>query len=872
MTKNPTDEKQEQTLSQPPSQQKRQTRESENTTKQNKKLKANHFTYHFSSDTMENKRKIEEMQTTRDKLCKYLDENFENTTWLVETVKKLCNRAEKLPMMHEFKFHNTEEAVKHNTKVLRKYGYNFKNVVKNQKGTVLTPGSEFREVNALKDLWKNREDWSKIKKILKKGCEYPMGPDVPETTRLEDLKLMAERGNHKSAIKEPNASELIEKFEKEVMQGFLVPFSVKIITKIRHLSITPLGCPKQWSVNEQGERIPKYRPTHDCTFPNKSGSSLNIQILDDELDGCIFGQCLRRLLHQLHKLRIENPETIIYIVKHDLDAAYRRLHVHPDFAVRCTTILKDTAYLLLRLPFGVSAGPSMYSLISEAIFDLTNDLLMDQAWNPDTLRSPHHDHFQPPQPLDKNIKFGKANKLHVYVPTRETFCDGYIDDCVTMALNKQILVKKAQNALPLGVHSVMRPVHPQEPILRNDPLSKRKLLGEGTPSEDKLILGWIINTRTFRVYLPKEKYIAWKTLIDEMITSKNRVQQKPVESMIGKLNHAAFLLPHSRYFLNNLRKLQSNCEKYGAQHMNENTKNDLALWKDILKNASTKGVSINLLTYTEWDEATYTDACEHGIGGFNPKSGRAWRLQLPRWAQGLHINMLEFLASFIGLWIEIIYNKKEHARFLCMTDSSSSLAWLYKSNFDPNTQRLHSEIARHLATTTMNAEVALYSQHIPGCHNVVADSLSRDHHIDNNKLTFLLKQLYPTQAQDNFHILETLPQEISCWIESLNQFEIRRQALPTNPTRSKMGTLISGSDTLKDVVLKTTSWTSLAGKKNSSSCPDLEQLLEEISTVRQENKNFLAKQFEPPLATYVRPLGKTFGKIPSWNQVESDQS
>lgn len=66
------------------------------------------------------------MQATRDKLCKYLDKNFENTTWLIETVKKLCNRAEKLPMMYEFKFDNTKEVVKHNTKVLRKYGYNFK--------------------------------------------------------------------------------------------------------------------------------------------------------------------------------------------------------------------------------------------------------------------------------------------------------------------------------------------------------------------------------------------------------------------------------------------------------------------------------------------------------------------------------------------------------------------------------------------------------------------------------------------------------------------------------------------------------------------------------------------------------------------------
>ena len=126
--------------------------------------------------------------------------------------------------------------------------------------------------------------------------------------------------------------------------------------------------------------------------------------------------------------------------------------------------------------------------------------------------------------------------------------------------------------------------------------------------------------------------------------------------MIGKLNHAAFLIPHARYFLNNMRKLLYNCEKYGSQHINETTKEDFKLWKTILLNVSENGVNINLLTFTEWDHAIYTDASEHGIGGFNPEIGRGWRFQLPSWAKGLHINMLEFMASFVGLWIEILEN------------------------------------------------------------------------------------------------------------------------------------------------------------------------------------------------------------------------
>ena len=573
---------------------------------------------------MENKRKFDEMNKMRNKLCEYPNKNHPGSMWLVDNLRELCERNEKAPMMHEFKFDNIEKAVRHNTKILKKYEYDFKKVVQNHKDTVLNPGSEFRPTKALKGIWQHREDWLKIKKILKSGCKYPMGPDVPEETRITDLRQMAERGNHKSAIKEPNASELKEKIAKEVVQGFLIPFEVRAITKIKNLSITPLGCQKQWSVNELGERIPKYRPTHDCTFPNESGSSLNIQILDDELETCIFDQCLRRLLHQLHQLRYEHPDRKIYIVKHDLDAAYRRLYVHPDFAVRCTTIIKNVAYLLVCLAFGVSAGPSMYSLISKAIFDLVNDLLLDPTWEPSELHSPHYNEFQESEKLDDKIPFERANKLHVYVPCRKTFCDGYIDDCVTMALDEQKLVEKAQNALPLGVHGIMRPMHKKEPITRNDPLSKRKLMGKGTPSETKLILGWLVNTRTFRIYLPKEKSLMWTQQLNELINSTNRIQPKIIESMIGKLNHAAFLLPHARYFLNNLRKLHHNSEKFGSQHMNQNTKEDLMLWKEILHNVTDKGVSINLLTYTNWKEAIYTDACEHGISGFNPATGRAY--------------------------------------------------------------------------------------------------------------------------------------------------------------------------------------------------------------------------------------------------------
>ena len=74
-------------------------------------------------------------------------------------------------------------------------------------------------------------------------------------------------------------------------------------------------------------------------------------------------------------MRIQHPAVIILLIKFDLDAVYRRLHVVAKMAALAIIILKNIAYILLRLPFGVANGPNDYCVISEPIIDLANDLL-----------------------------------------------------------------------------------------------------------------------------------------------------------------------------------------------------------------------------------------------------------------------------------------------------------------------------------------------------------------------------------------------------------------------------------------------------------------------------------------------------------------
>ena len=105
----------------------------------------------------------------------------------------------------------------------------------------------------------------------------------------------------------------------------------------------------------------------------------------------------------------------------------------------------------------------------------------------------------------------------------------------------------------------------------------------------------------------------------------------------------------------------------------------------------------------------------------------------------------------------------KYLHIMAYTDSSSSLGWLHKSSFDPVTMEAHNHVARSMARFLIQNETSLYSQYVKGKNNVIADALSRDMHICDTKLTFLLNNLFPCQTQNNL-TLNPLFSETLCWL------------------------------------------------------------------------------------------------------------
>ena len=777
-------------------------------------------------------------------------------SWLMSTVARIVSRTELALHPPRFIFRNTSEAAHANAAILQEHAFDLHDAISSQPNSIVSPDSDFRPAEAVDPLFSQHEYWPYLREIINIGCSYPLDPVDPTSQRTQ-LLHMIDRGNHQSALAPANAPTLFKNYQKEVDRGWMVPIPKDTVPRLPGAGVIPVDVATQWTIDDDGNRIVKRRTTHDASFRPPGGSSINDRMDRAVLNDCFFGYCLLRLLHAIHVMRLHEPAVPIYIMKLDLEAAYRRMHVTAKMALLAITIVGELAYILLRLPFGVANGPNDYGYVSEPIMDLTNDILRDDSWDPNVIYSPLRDTLATPhQSTDTNsASFGKARPLLVEVPFFPAIADGYIDDIVTVFLGMGDWLQRGQNAALLAVHTLFQPVHESESIPRPNAAATNKLHGEGTPNEQKIVLGWLLNTRRFRIYLPQTKSSDWRREINRIIRLR-QVRTKELESLIGRLNHAAHIIPHSRYFLNRIRQVLSRCKQFGPQSLPNSVLKDLALWDRLLDAMSSKGADINNITFTRPTDTIFSDACEIGMGGFS-RDGLAWRFLLPDDLIGkFTINLLEFVAVYITIYM-VLRNVGRNRRVLAFSDSSSALGWLYRASFHSG-QEAHDSVARAFAKLMMKVDSALYLQHIKGRHNVLADMLSRDHHIPDALLTFTFTTLFPRQTPANFKI-RAVPPEIVSWLRSLSHSSTRKLESPIQQSKSKLGALHDGSVSSKDWKLKMSSLKDLHRSNAQSLSPRLQAAADEINMGHEISNYSPEKLSRPPSHMFVRPFSRIFG-------------
>lgn len=85
-------------------------------------------------------------------------------------------------------------------------------------------------------------------------------------------------------------------------------------------------------------------------------------------------------------------------------------------------------------------------------------------------------------------------------------------------------------------------------------MSVPKLIAEGAPVEEQIVLGWTLDTHPLLLKLPGDKYDAWIRDLRELRTHQV-INYKGIKALVGKLNHIVLLIPLAHHFLTRFRAL-----------------------------------------------------------------------------------------------------------------------------------------------------------------------------------------------------------------------------------------------------------------------------------------------------------------------------
>jgi hypothetical protein len=457
------------------------------------------------------------------------------------------------PLAPPIRFDLSDESVRFNSELLRESDLDLETFLAKHQNTTLNFGSEFRPIADLEKILGNHPNFGFFSEVLERGMDYRFTDYLTEAQRQAEVTAMMKRGNHKSVQKDSDA--VAKLLEKDVLQGFFLPVSPDLVPNLAHAMVQPAGVVKQFSPQEDGSRVLKSRLTQDLSFPlTFPNASVNKRIDMEAYVEMMHGWCLSRVIHFIVALRLAHPLLRIFIMKYDYSDACRRVAHSPSAAAQSIIIFAGVAYIALRLTFGGSPNPPTWCSFSEMVTALSNEIPLCKEWDHKSLRSPAQPVTPSPVLLPDTVSIAKAMPMALSIPTELTArSDSFIDDLIRVFLDTPRNREREPHAVPLAIHVTSRPhAGSAEPIKRREIVSNPKLIAEGAPAEVQIVLGWTLNTRALLVILPPDKFEAWTSNLQGIITERKGTYGQ-LETTIGRLSHAAYIIPLSRHFLNRIR-------------------------------------------------------------------------------------------------------------------------------------------------------------------------------------------------------------------------------------------------------------------------------------------------------------------------------
>jgi hypothetical protein len=835
------------------------------------------------------------------------DRSKPSKSWLDE-IERVGRTPCPVPGPPLFSFKTTESDVRANTKFLADRNWDLRTALEDQQGSTVSHGSEFRPIEQLSTIVGNHQTFSFLKQMFEEGFGYHLTRELSEEERQAEYDAQYDRGNHQSALIDKDQVKKL--LDADVLHGFALPILATEAHNLKGVHLQPGGIVSQFSINSDGTRKLKKRFTHDLSFSlTSTDASINDRIDMSGYPDMVYGWCLSRILHYLAALRCRNPGRKIFISKYDYSDAYRRISQRAETAAATVIRLEGIAYVFLRMVFGGSPNPAGFSGFSETLTDLANELASSDydpylhGTSPSV--KPSHLIFR-----EDEIK-GRAEEeiCPAIMPAfevatgegRNSSRDCFIDDIIDCHLDTPDNRRRAPHLVQMAVHVMSRPHAGDrvEPVPRRPLLGPEKLEAEGRSSERQVVLGWEINTRRLIVALPHDKYRAWDNDLAEIINQKSCSIQA-LESMVGRLTHASFLIPLSRHFLNEVRRkglTPSRRKEKQVVRFTEDEIEDLRLWRTYLLKAN-QGLSINLLVTRTPTRLAWSDSCPFGLGGYT-LSGWAWRLKIPEGCvfrgDDTVNNVLEFLGMSVSILLLLEESKADKEDYPCLMvlgDNTSAISWIFKSGRVPRSSKYYravKAISRHIARSVMEARARLCSQHLAGELNTVADILSFEGNCrskvepltedcpDDETLTHRIHLCYPQVVPAGFRI-RPIPGEVESFVISILQMLVKSWTpKERHPTSEVTCTGDDGESSSRAGGLGMIPSSMKYRQTSSGSCWHEVSLCvtDYLSSTPREDllgsvrSQWYRRLFETPLAAWHRRSGNVEGPAPSTSRTES---
>ncbi|KAJ8043466.1 hypothetical protein HOLleu_10559 [Holothuria leucospilota] len=306
---------------------------------------------------------------------------------------------------------------------------------------------------------------------------------------------------------------------------------------------------------------------------------------------------------------------------------------------------------------------------------------------------------------------------------------GYLDDTLIIANT----LEQANSAIEATVNSFSQlgfTVHPEKSVLK--------------PSHEIQFLGFVINSKELKLWLPKEKALDIQQSCTNLLQDTNP-SIRHVAAVIGKLVAALPAVQHGQLFYRALEKAKILALKYNAGHFDRKMKLpsearlELHWWISNITSTSKP------LRYPKPTIELRSDASGKGWGATDMTncSGGRWNTYELQFARENKINYLEILAAYMGL--KCFCKNQYNVHVLLRIDNTTAVSYI--NNMGGIKSPECNNVAKLIWDWCRKRNIWLTAAHLPGKLNVEADVLSRQF---NDKTEWMLNRGVFKQIVDRF--------------------------------------------------------------------------------------------------------------------------